>query len=106
MEVLLTYDYPGNVREMENILEHALIICQSEVIEKKHLPPHLFDRHGRKIQAAAAAASLDPDSREERERILSMLTKQRWNRGQTAQALHMDRSTLWRKMKRYGIDIV
>ena len=38
MEVLLNHDYPGNIRELENILEHALIICQADTIERKHLP--------------------------------------------------------------------
>ena len=38
MDVLLNYDYPGNVRELENIIEHALIVCQGETIERNHLP--------------------------------------------------------------------
>lgn len=106
MEVLLNYDYPGNVREMENILEHAMIISQSEVIDKKHLPPYLLEVGGGRARHDMSPLVLDPESREEKERILSMLDRLRWNKGKTAQALNMDRSTLWRKMKRYKIDAI
>ena len=106
MEVLINYDYPGNVREVENILEHAMIICQSDVIEKKHLPPYLFDRQRRKARNIISTPVLDDNSCEEKEQILATLDKLRWNKGQTAQALNMDRSTLWRKMKLYKIDAI
>jgi transcriptional regulator with PAS, ATPase and Fis domain len=106
MEILLNYEYPGNVREMENILEHAMIICPSEVIEKKHLPLELLDHQARKTRHRAPLPVQDEESLEERERILATLERLRWNKGQAAQALNMDRSTLWRKMKRYNIDAV
>jgi PAS domain S-box-containing protein len=106
MEILLNYDYPGNVREMENILEHAMIICPSDVIEKKHLPLELFDRQGRKTRHRVVPEVQDEESLEEKERILATLDRLRWNKGQAAQALKMDRSTLWRKMKRYNIEAV
>jgi PAS domain S-box-containing protein len=106
MEVLINYDYPGNVREVENILEHAMIICQSDVIEKKHLPPYLFDGQRRNVRHVIAAPLLDDDTCEEKEQILATLNKLRWNKGLTARALNMDRSTLWRKMKRYRIDAI
>jgi DNA-binding NtrC family response regulator len=50
MEVLLNYDYPGNVRELENILEHALIICCGDTIEKKHFPLWLLKSVARIIR--------------------------------------------------------
>ncbi|MFZ7125368.1 MAG: sigma 54-interacting transcriptional regulator [Desulfobacterales bacterium] len=105
MEILLNHDYPGNVREMENIIEHAMILCQSEVIEKRHLPPTLLGNKTRKVPHHICAPVPEEESREERERILDALNRMRWNKGQAAQALNMDRSTLWRKMKRYGIDV-
>jgi PAS domain S-box-containing protein len=106
LEFLLSYDYPGNVREMEHILEHALIICQSELIEKSHLPPYLFEPQAPKGRQSVAKTVLDDACTKEKAQILTALEKVRWNKGQAAQALNMDRTTLWRKMKRYGIDTV
>ncbi len=104
MKVLLNYDYPGNIRELENILEHALIICRSNLIEIKHLPEYLHH----KIPDPEPRC-LDPDmefdyeQKSERKRILNTLEKYRWHRGKTAQALNIDRSTLWRKMRMYQL---
>jgi len=105
MEVLLNHDYPGNIRELENILEHALIVCRETVIRRNHLPtalqtspePVLAD-----MPQAPAALAGDVQA-SERGMILEALKKNRWHRGDTATALKIDRSTLWRKMKRYGL---
>ena len=98
MEVLLNHDHPGNVRELENILEHALIICQGKVIEWRHLPVFLFKN------GVAAPPRTSSERRPERDRILQLLQDHGGNRGKTARALKINRTTLWRKMKRYGID--
>lgn len=104
MELLLNYDYPGNIRELENILEHALIICQGTVIERRHFPVS--------IQKGAAGDMLPQEnttdmSKEigsaEKKMIFTLLKQYGWNRGKTAQALNINRSTLWRKMKKYNI---
>jgi len=105
MEVLLNYDYPGNVREMENIIEHALIVCKDKIIERNHLPLSL--------QAGILAPLPEEERRpfdkeiefSEKSFILDMLRKNNWNKGQTAAALNMNRTTLWRKMKKYNISI-
>ena len=44
MQVLLNYPYPGNIRELENILEHALILCSESTLRRKHLPDYLRQR--------------------------------------------------------------
>ncbi len=102
MALLLNHDYPGNVRELENILEHALIICQDGVIDRHHLPVALLKQAER--QGRPAAADLPAGERRERAEIIDALERHRWNRSRTAQSLEMDRSTLWRKMKKYHID--
>lgn len=101
MEVLLNHDYPGNVRELENILEHALIVCQDALIERRHLP--LSIQGG--PREAPPGPSLEPGELLSRERtlILEALKRHAWHRGRSARALGMDRSTLWRKMKKYRI---
>lgn len=104
MEILLNYDYPGNIRELENILEHALIICQDETIEPKHLPLFLQKR----IDPSKSSEGPGVDLRhimanDERHRILETLKRYGWHRGNTARELNMNRSTLWRKMKKYDL---
>jgi PAS domain S-box-containing protein len=102
MEVLLNYDYPGNVRELENILEHALIICRGDTIERKHFPLWLLKNEA----SDASDDSISGSARrawDEKERIVDTLRRYRWNRSTTARALNMDRTTLWRKMKKYQI---
>ena len=105
MKSLLTHDYPGNVRELENIIEHALIVCQGGTVRVRHLPGYLLEQ--------AESADLTPSGSRivrrpaptghERDRILTELHRHHWNRSRTARALGMDRTTLWRKIKRYRL---
>ncbi|MDH3882536.1 MAG: sigma 54-interacting transcriptional regulator [Desulfobacteraceae bacterium] len=103
MEVLLNYDYPGNVRELENIIEHALIVCQDKIIERIHLPLSLQDG----ISSPLPEEEKRPFDREiefsEKTLILDTLRKYNWNKGRTASALDINRTTLWRKIKKYNI---
>ncbi|MCK5097360.1 MAG: sigma-54-dependent Fis family transcriptional regulator, partial [Desulfobacteraceae bacterium] len=104
MELLLNYDYPGNVRELENILEHALIICQEKIIESHHLPVHIQNWAGTRFKNSVdPAASVSPQDELEAKQIKETLKLHQGNRKKTAQTLGIDRTTLWRKMKRYKI---
>jgi two-component system response regulator HydG len=107
MEILLNYEYPGNVRELENILEHALIICRGENIEPSDLPISLQKSvMGAKMPVELVTSPDSPSRYSEKERILEMLERCNWHRGKTASELHMDRTTLWRKMKKYSLSLV
>ena len=104
MKVLLNYDYPGNVRELENILEHALITCQNTILRERHLPeyflsPRIPHRIGRFEKQKRLSGAYSQEGKE----ILTALNAHNWHRIETARALGMDRSTLWRKMKKYGL---
>jgi DNA-binding NtrC family response regulator len=107
MAVLLNHDYPGNIRELENILEHALIVSRGSVIDLCHLPVSL--QHPEPPPAAPPSPpppsmpSKAERTQRERRRILAALEAHEGHRGLTAASLGMDRSTLWRKMKRLGI---
>jgi PAS domain S-box-containing protein len=104
MELLLNYHYPGNVRELENILEHALIICQEDTIQPTHLPEYLMVRPAaRKAMPIATAGQGFVPENTERDKLLATLRQYNWHRSQSARALGMDRTTLWRKMKKYGL---
>ena len=104
MAILLNHDYPGNIRELENILEHALIICQDRILEPRHLPLALQKERQPSIPAQEAAEPLTATRQEsERERIRDVLRRHNWNRGQSARELNIDRTTLWRKMRKYNL---
>ena len=91
------------MRELENILEHALIICQDEVIELRHLP--VFLRKAMPAAVPGENASALAGAPSEKERIFEALKRHHWQRQEAARELHMDRTTLWRKMKRYHLQV-
>ncbi len=102
MQILLNYDYPGNVRELENILEHALIICREAMIQPDHLPGYVRQDQ---LSCAATDPAATPagSNNRERQRILAALKKSGGHRGKAARELSVERTTLWRKMKKHGI---
>ena len=101
MQFLLNHDYPGNVRELENMLEHAIIVSRGDAIGPGHLPEYLFKEKTTGRSTSSAPSGQSPGN-DERRKILDALEKHEWRRKESADALGIDRSTLWRKMKRYG----
>jgi len=101
MSFFMRYDFPGNVRELENIIEHAFVMCKGDVIELRHLPSELIERSK---EALLEEEKVDrPLQRAEAESIRKALERNRGNRLRTARELGIDRTTLWRKIKRFGI---
>jgi DNA-binding NtrC family response regulator len=163
LTILYDYDYPGNVRELANVLERAFVLCHGDCIDVTHLPadlaaaseggspqgsPHPEVRQDSPEVAAGEATATSgglseasaefghgpwrlkpsehkllssrdsgsggvPNSfarsfgsermRPEVRRLVDALDAHRWNRGATAEALGISRSTLWRRMKEYGL---
>ena len=104
LNILMNYEWKGGIRELENVLEHALTICQEEVIERRHLPLSLqkgISTKGPPEEPVEDEEALSQYS--EKYRIMEMLKRHNWHRGKTAQELNMDRTTLWRKMKKYEL---
>lgn len=101
MSILLSHSYPGNIRELENILQHAFILCQGSVIERKHLPQYLINSAD-----TTPSSSVDEESFEaiDKRRIINALERNRFVRVKAAKELGMHVATLWRKMKKYQID--
>ena len=95
--LLLSHDYPGNVRELENILEHAMVVSRGSVIELQDLPPYL---------TRSQATSPEPHTTERisDDILLDSLKRNSGNRSRTARELGIHRSTLWRRMKKLGLD--
>lgn len=101
MQFLLNYSYPGNVRELENILEHALMLSREGSFELEHLPDYV--RHPEPATKEQTDNRTGPPLPEEARLIQKTLRRYNHHRGKTAEDLGIDRTTLWRKMKRYGI---
>jgi len=101
MEVLVSYPFPGNVRELENIIERAAVMADGEVIEARHLPPDL----GVESVRVARPCLGEPVTLEENERrhVAWVLGHCAGNRSRAAAVLGVDRASLWRKMKKFGL---
>ncbi len=109
LEILMHYDYPGNVRELENIIERTLAMCREPEIQPYHLPPELEQPTSILIpplrEDLVASQTLDEHSRNY---IISVLSRVGGNKTRAAQILKIDRVSLWRKLKKYqeqGIEI-
>ena len=108
MNVLLTHEFPGNVRELENIIEHAYVLCRSDIIGVEHLPATLTKTSpaGIKGPHSAVPSSLnDAVASTEELSILDALLRNNYNRQAAARELGMHKSTLYRKIKKLGIDL-
>jgi len=97
---LMEYDFPGNVRELENIIEHAFVLCRSGLIELAHLPPHLRGEDNRIPCQLPAQLTL-----EAMEKLLlrDALRRNKGNRAAAARELGIDTSTMFRKIKALGL---
>ncbi|ACL72935.1 sigma-54-dependent transcriptional regulator [Thioalkalivibrio sulfidiphilus] len=100
LELLMAYDFPGNVRELSNIIERAVLLTEGTLIEVGNLPDNLR-RLRVTMPASAAMASLED---QEISAIKRALAETGGHRGRAAELLGIDRVSLWRKMKRYGIE--
>lgn len=100
IRILVSYEYPGNVRELENIVERAVTLANGEVIEPHHLPTDLQQLAFRVRDPQRELLTLDEN---EREYILWVLRQVNDNKTKAAEILGIDRVSLWRKIKRYNL---
>ncbi len=101
MQRLMQYSFPGNIRELQNVVEHAIILCRGELIDDQCLPSELLQAH---FDADQPPPPYDPLALAEIDAIRQALHQHQGHRSHTALALGIDKSTLWRKMKKYAID--
>jgi transcriptional regulator with PAS, ATPase and Fis domain len=102
MAILMAYDYPGNVRELENVIEHAFVLCRGGLIEPQHLPATLPVSPSRRAGRPTGALTL----REfEALHIADALRRHDGNRAAAARELGINPSTLFRKIKALAIDV-
>lgn len=100
LSILMNHDYPGNVRELENVIEHAFVTCRAGLIGPGHLPGYLEASTGRREDSRGEPATLEEL---EAEFLIDALRRNGWNRAATARDLGIHKTTLWRRIKRLGI---
>ena len=100
METLLRHSWPGNARELENVIERALVLGRDDVLRLEDLPETL---RARPAPIAAAGGPPRPLSEVERDHIVRTLREVRGNKAAAARLLGLDRKTLYRKLELYGI---
>lgn len=103
LKVISHYKWPGNIRELENAIEHAFVVCNSDAIKTEHLPGRLQPIIDELNLSEDATTSNTPLENIELQLIKDTLNKFDGNRSKTAFALGINKSTLWRKMKKYNI---
>ena len=112
LERIMAYPFPGNIRELRNVVEYCVNICPAGEIGVEHLPPPLLARPVEPATEAMTAAGTAPVPAPvaggdwlaiERQLIVDTLTRTRGNRSRAAGILGWGRTTLWRKLKQHGL---
>jgi len=95
LQAFMDYDWPGNVRQLENAVSHAVIVAQENTIRRSHLPRFLKEESHPPVSTSLAD--------NERRLILKALRESGWNKHEAARRLQVSRSTLYGKIQRYGL---
>jgi transcriptional regulator with PAS, ATPase and Fis domain len=105
--LLMSHDFPGNIRELENIIEYASVVCKNSLIGIEHLPEHLHPESSPGSAEGGGSRQENGFSMEDMERtmVYEALRKNNWNRKKTADQMGIHTTTLWRKVKRLNIQI-
>ena len=100
MEKMIDYAWPGNVRELVNVLEYAFVVCHEDLISVHHLPPLIIrEKH------AASRRRSDAPKQDRHDELAKALESARGNRQEAARLLGVSRVTLWKLLKKYGIEV-
>jgi PAS domain S-box-containing protein len=102
LSMLMQHEFPGNVRELENLIEHAFVLCHASQIEAAHLPKEFVEKF--KESTLSTTKSSDRLKEAEAKAVLDVLRKHAGNRSKAAEELGISKTTLWRKMKKLHIN--
>ncbi len=102
LEILAAYPFPGNIRELENLMERAVVLAEGDTVEVVHLPPDL--QAAQPQLRTTRQGGLSTLEENERQYILWVLEQTGGNKSRAAEILSIDRASLWRKLKRAGLN--
>ncbi|MEN8199065.1 MAG: sigma 54-interacting transcriptional regulator [Thermodesulfobacteriota bacterium] len=102
MDLLLNYHWPGNIRELNNVIEYCFVICPEGEITPDHLPQQF---HGTEEQQSKTISLSPHPAADRRERLLNVLNRTRGNKSEAARLLGISRVTLWKHLKKYNIKV-
>jgi len=100
LKALLEYDFPGNIRELQNLIEHAFVCCREDMVQFTHLP----DDVQKAVQAKLDYGTVKTLDALERQAIKAALDNSKGRLLQASRQLGISRTTLWRKMKQFALD--
>jgi transcriptional regulator with PAS, ATPase and Fis domain len=102
MDRLMNYRWPGNIRELINVLEYAFVVCKEQWIRSEHLPGYLIQEKTKRyyIEKSEGSVSRGPG---ELEKILMALEQSQGKKTEAARRLGLSRVSLWKKMKKYNL---
>ncbi len=100
MKALMTHDYPGNIRELENIIERVFALSSENIIMPNHLPEDII-----KVELQPVKSAFGAFDQLEKQFLLNALKQNDWNRDKTARELKMHKTTLYRKIRKLGIEL-
>ena len=104
MNLLMRYDFVGNIRELENIIEYCFVVCRGSIIQREHLPDEFLAHFRTTPRPSPVASTPVAQAIDEEASIRHALEQHKGHQSNAARELGIDRTTLWRKLKRYGID--
>lgn len=116
MDLLSNYSWPGNVRELSHVIEHGCVMCSGTTILLEHLPEEIFQRYSgtvstpisieaQPLPGATVQLATDVPVLSEKDQLIQILNQTGGNKAKAARLLGMDRSTLYRKIKRYNLTV-
>jgi len=100
LDLLMMYDWPGNIRELENLIERLVILCKDKIIRPEYLPQNI--KKGPKGELGIFIPNKQLEEVEKRY-IYEVLKEYDWNKSKSAKVLGIERMTLYRKMKKYNL---
>jgi two-component system, NtrC family, response regulator HydG len=106
LELFEKYDWPGNLRELKNVVKRSVLLCQGETIKLDCIPTEMIEsvRHSAQANKETVYDLKALQETQEREMIVKTLKEVRYNKSKAARILNIDRKTLYLKMEKYGID--
>ena len=113
MKRLMEHSWPGNIRELENAIEHAFVMCNSNQIELKDLPVEIRENHGHPENVPSIIANpaqtksygTDKAAKLTKAELLLLLEKSNWNKAEVGRRIQKSRTSVWKYMKKWGIPL-